>query len=129
MTSPSPSALPQSPHGNRDQRWSKPERAIARKAFEHALHQELQHTIQHAKQMAAAVKQPSELWDLEDHLRQRRKEIDSKYDYRESNFTFLFGRLLHERRITEEQLRGLSDDHLQAIRSVAAFVTSMEERD
>ena len=32
--------------------------------------------IQPAKQMAAAIKHPSDLWELEHHLTERRKEID-----------------------------------------------------
>ena len=37
--------------------------------------------IQETKQMANQIKQPSDLWDLEHNLTQRRKEIDRKYDY------------------------------------------------
>ena len=32
--------------------------------------------------MANQIKKPSDLWDLEHHLTQRRKEIDRKYDFR-----------------------------------------------
>ena len=103
-------------------RWSKSERAIARKAFDHALKQELQEVIQQAKQMAAAIKQPSDLWELEQHLTQRRKEINYKYEYRASRLTFVFGTLLHEGRITEDDLRGLREDKLKAIRSDADFL-------
>lgn len=107
-------------------RWSKSERAIARNAFDHALNQELQEVIQRAKQMAAEIKEPSELWDLEHHLAQRRKEIDHKYEYRASKLTLVFGTLLHERRLTEHNLRGLREDKLEAIRSYAAFLTKMD---
>ena len=108
-------------------RWSKSERATARKAFDHALNQELQEVIQQAKQMAAAIKQSSDLWDLEHHLTQRRKEIDRKYEYRTSKLTFVFGTLIHERRLAEEDLRGLREDKLKAIRSHAAFLSTRDE--
>ncbi len=108
-------------------RWSKSERATARKAFDHALNQELQEVIQQAKQMAAAIKQSSDLWDLEHHLTQRRKEIDRKYEYRASKLTFVFGTLIHERRLAEEDLRGLREDKLKAIRSHAAFLSTRDE--
>ena len=65
-------------------RWSKSERAISRKGFDWALNQELQEVIQQAKQMAAEIKQPSELRGLEHHLTERREEIDRKYEYRDS---------------------------------------------
>jgi hypothetical protein len=42
-----------------------------------------------AKQMAAKIKQPSELWKLEHHLTLRRKEIDRKYEYRDSKLRFV----------------------------------------
>lgn len=108
-------------------RWSKSERAIARKAFDHALNQELQGVIQQAKQMAAAIKQPSDLWELEHHLTQRRKEIDHKYEYRGSKLTFVFGTLIHEGRLVEEDLRGLREDKLEAIRSYADFLSRRDE--
>ncbi len=126
MTIPFPSAGPASHHSEDELRWSKSERAIARKAFDHALNQELQEVIQQAKQMAAAIKQASDLWELEHHLTQRRKEIDRKYEYRASKLTFVFGTLLHEGRLTEEDLRGLREDKLEAIRSDADFLAKMD---
>jgi hypothetical protein len=104
-----------------DMRWSKSETAIARKAFDAALKQELHELMREAKQMASKIKQPSDLWDLEQYLTQRRKEIDRKYTYRHSELTQVFGRLLHERRVSEEELRGLRGDKLKSIRSVAEF--------
>jgi len=39
--------------------------------------------------MANEIKQSSDLWDLELHLTRRRKEIDRKYDFRDSRLTHL----------------------------------------
>jgi hypothetical protein len=69
--------------------------------------------------MASQIQQSSDLWDLEHYLTQRRKEIDRKYDYRHSQLTQVFGRLLYEKRLREEELRGLREDKLKPIRSVA----------
>jgi hypothetical protein len=102
--------------------WSRSEKAIARKAFDAALGQELHEVIQEAKRMANEIQQSSDLWDLEHHLTQRRKEIDRKYDYRYSRLTHVFGRLLHENRLSEEELRGLGEDKLKSIRSLAKFL-------
>jgi hypothetical protein len=107
-------------------RWSKSERAIARKALDHALNQELQEVIQQAKQMAAEIRKPFELWELEHHLTQRRQEIDRKYEYRASKLTFVFAALLHEGRLIEEDLQGLREDKLEAIRSYADFLAKMD---
>ena len=59
---------------------------------------------------------------LEEYLTQRRKEIDRKYDYRYSHLTQVFGRLLYETRVSEEELRGFSEDKLKTIRSLAKFL-------
>jgi len=82
--------------------------------------------IQKAKQMANEIQQSSDLWDLEHYLTERRKEIDRKYDYRYSQLTQVFGRLLYERRITEEDLRGLGEDKMKPIRSLAELLAKYE---
>jgi hypothetical protein len=72
--------------------------------------------------MARQIQQSSDLWDLEHYLTQRRKEIDRKYDYRYSQLTHVFGRLLYEMRLCEDELRGLGEDKLKPIRSFAKFL-------
>jgi hypothetical protein len=78
--------------------------------------------MREARQMASRIKEPAELWDLEHYLTQRRKEIDRKYDYRYSRLTQVFGRLLRENRLREEDLRGLGEDKLKSIHSLAKFL-------
>ncbi len=102
--------------------WTGSEKAIARKAFDAALGQELHEVIQEAKGMANEIQKSSDLWDLEHHLTQRRKEIDRKYDFRGSRLTDVLGRLLYENRLSEEDLRGLREDKLKPIRSFAKFL-------
>jgi hypothetical protein len=118
----SPSATQDSYPYQNEPVWSKSEKAIARKAFDAALGRELHEVIQKAKQLANEIQQSSDLWDLEHYLTQRRKEIDRKYDYRYSRLTEAFGRLLHENRLSEEELRGLGEDKLKSIRSLAKFL-------
>jgi hypothetical protein len=72
--------------------------------------------------MANEIQKSSDLWDLEHHLTQRRKEIDRKYDYRYSQLTQVLGRLLYEKRLGEEELGGLREDKLKSIRSFAKFL-------
>jgi len=102
--------------------WSRSEKIIARKAFDAALGRELHEVIQEAKKMASQIQQSSDLWDLEHYLTERRKEIDRKYDYRYSRLTHVFGKLLYEKRLSEEELRGLREDKLKLIRSLAKFL-------
>jgi Photoprotection regulator fluorescence recovery protein len=86
--------------------WSRSEKAIAHKAFDAALERELQEVIREAKQKAVLIEEPADLWVLEHYLSERRKEIDRKYDYRYSQLDLFFGRLLREKWIDEEDLRG-----------------------
>ena len=103
--------------------WSRPEKAIARTVFDAALRRELQEVMQRTKQMAHQINKPSDLWDLERYLTQRRKDINSKYDFRSSRLTSVLGRLLCERRISEDELRGLREDKVEAIRTCAKAIS------
>ena len=118
----SPSATQDSYPYQNEPIWSRSEKVIARTAFDAALGRELHEVIQEAKRMANQIQQLSDLWDLEHYLTQRRKEIDRKYDYRSSRLTQVFGRLLYEKRLRQEELHGLRDDKLKAIRSFAKFL-------
>ena len=118
----SPSATQNTYPYQNEPTWSKSEKAIARAAFDAALGRELLEVIQKAKQMTNEIQQSSDLWDLEHYLTERRKEIDRKYDYRYSQLTQVFGRLLYEKRLGEEELGGLREDKLKSIRSFAKFL-------
>jgi hypothetical protein len=118
-----PSSRPTDSRGSynhiRDLKWSAAEKVIARKAFDLALGREFQIIIQEVKGKAARIKQPSELWDLERYLTQRRQEIDRQYDYRYSVLPLVFGSLLSTGRLSEKDLHGLGEDKLALIRNAA----------
>jgi Photoprotection regulator fluorescence recovery protein len=109
------------PHQN-EPTWSKSEKTIARTAFDAALGRELHEVIQEVKRMASEIQESSDLWGLENYLTERRKQIDRKYDYRYSQLTLVLGRLLYENRLREEDLRGLREDKMKSIRSLAKFL-------
>jgi len=92
----SPSATQNTYPYQNEPTWSKSEKAIARTAFDAALKRELQDVMRKTKQMANQIKEPADVWELEHYLTERRKEIDRKYDYRYSQLTQVFGRLLYE---------------------------------
>ena len=103
----------------RNLKWSSTEKAVARKAFERALQQELDTVIQSTKHMAAKIRQASELWELERYLTQRRKEIDRKYEYKYSVLLPIFGELVREGRLDAKDFQGLAEDKLAFIRREA----------
>jgi len=118
----SPSATPNTYPYQNEPTWSKSEKAIARTAFDAALKRELQDVMHKTKQMANQIKKPADVWELEYYLTERRKEINRKYDYRYSQLRHVFGRLLYEGQVSEEELRGLQEDKLKSIRSLAKFL-------
>ena len=126
MTNPSRPAAPNGRTRPSELVWTRSEKKIARKVFDAALRRELEEVVQEAKQRAGQIKEPSEMWDLEDYLTRRRKEINSKYDSRGSRLTHVLGKLLYEGRLEEEQLRGLSQHKLDAIRSYKEFLAEVE---
>ena len=102
--------------------WSRSEKAIARKAFDAALKRELHEVMQETKKMASQVNEPDDLWDLEQFLTERRKDINRKYDPRGSRLKDVLGRLLFENRLAENDLRGLREEKIKSIRSFAQFL-------
>jgi photoprotection regulator FRP-like protein len=118
----SPSATPNTYPYRNEPMWSRSEKAIARRLFDVALKRELQDVLQERKQKANQIKETANVWALERYLTQRRKEIDRKYDFRTSQLTRVFGTVLYEERVTEEELRGLREDKLKAIRSCAKIL-------
>jgi len=107
-------------------KWSPAERAIARKAYEAALHKELQSTIRDAKQRMARISTASDLWKLEDWLGKRRRQIDDKYDYRYSVLPTVLARLIHEGWLPETDLNGLGADKLLMVRSYVETMRSFD---
>jgi hypothetical protein len=102
--------------------WSRSEKAIARKAFDAALKRELQEVVQETKKMATQINEPDDLWALEQYLTERRKDINRKYDTRGSRLKDVLGRLLYENRLGEDDLRGLREEKMKSIRSLAEFL-------
>jgi hypothetical protein len=48
--------------------------------------------------------------------------LTAKYQFRASHLTQVLGRLLHEKRISEPELRGLHEEKLKSMRAFAKFL-------
>ena len=57
-------------------KWSHAEKTVARRAFDKALGKELEALIREAKSRAARIEEPPDLWNLENWLTERRREIE-----------------------------------------------------
>jgi len=117
----SPDSATQSRTSMYELRWSHAEKAVARRAFDLALGKELEALIREAKRRATRIEEPSELWDLESWLTERRREIDRRYDYRYSILPLVFAGLLRDGHLSEEDLRGLEQEKLDLIRTVSTI--------
>jgi hypothetical protein len=104
-----------------DLKWSPSEKAAARKAFDQAQKRELEVVIREVKNRANRLDKWSDLWELERYLTECGKEVDSKYDYRYSVLLMVFGRLIREGLLSEQELHGLAEDNLGYIRLVATL--------
>jgi hypothetical protein len=110
---------------HRDIKWSQVEKAVARKAFQQALQREFEIVMNEARQRAAKIKEPSDMWDLEDYLTQSRKNIDRDFDYRYSRLLDVFAVLVRRGRLSLEELDGLSQEKLDEIRSMINFAVRL----
>ncbi|PBB23597.1 hypothetical protein FJV83_09765 [Mesorhizobium sp. WSM4307] len=107
-----------------DFNWSTSEKKLARHAFDTALETALAKTMAEFKSKAGAVTQPSEMWELEDYLRERRRDIDRTFDYRYSQLLYVFAQLIRAGYLDEKLLVGLSQDKRDVIQRDLAFVAS-----
>jgi hypothetical protein len=104
-----------------DLKWSPSEKKVARRAFDTALEAALAKVMGEFKRKANAASTPSEMWEIEDYLRQQWREIDETFDYRYSQLPLVFARLNREGHLNESLLSGLSDERREIIRSFLAF--------
>jgi len=111
-----------------DVNWSPAEKRIARRAFALALRRELEMVVRETKRRAEKNREPADLWDLELYLTKRRQQIDREFDYRSSVSILVFGNLIRQGKLREEELRSLSDDKLDSIRRYADFQFSLSSK-
>ena len=99
--------------------WSKAEKTCARQAFDRAYAREMQAIKETLQQRVQQAVTPRDIWAVHDFLSEKRKEIDDKYNYRYSQLIFVFGRLLGEGFLNEEELSGLDPEKQSAIQNAA----------
>ncbi len=105
----------------RDLTWSKTEKKIARAAFDNAYRREMQEIKEKVQKKVQNFKEDQDVWELYNYLRARRKDMGGKYDYRYSVLIYVFGRLLREGYVTEEELQGLSEEKITYIKRLVEF--------
>ena len=101
--------------------WTGAEKRIAREVFETACEAEKRELLETFKRRAAQMGSSDDLWQLAEDIERARRDFDRKYDYRYSQLPFVFGQLVREGRVTEDQLEGLGSEKLDFVRRVASL--------
>ena len=102
---------------NSHDQWSSSEKKIARSAFDAALTK----IMAEFKMKANAVTEPSQMWEIEDYLREQRRTLDQMFDYRYSQLILVFAGLIREGYLDEKLLAGLSQDKREEISRFLAW--------
>jgi len=96
--------------------WSKSEKKIARNAFDLAYQREMAKIKEEISARVSDFKNPEDIWDLDDYLHTKRKEIFRKYDYRYSSLIMVFAQLVAEGFLFEDDLKGIHEEKLEIIK-------------
>ena len=102
-------------------KWSKSEKSIARQAFDKAYQVECQHLIKKLKEKTAKLEKPEDIWELQNYLDKREKEMAQKYDYRYSILVLVFAQLLKQGWIEINDLNGLDAEKIKQIESLVSY--------
>jgi hypothetical protein len=110
-----------------DLSWSKREKQVARAAFEHALKREAAALLDEVRAKARAIAELDDLWQLEEFLRDKRRAMERRYDYRYSVLLFVFADLIQAGWLSLDELAGLADDKRARIAAVLEFAQRFVE--
>jgi hypothetical protein len=102
-------------------KWSQKEKSISRAAYDKAFRNECADIVKMVRQKVNSISDPKGIWELEEFLRKKRKEIDYKYDYRYSALMPVFGRLVREGWIDMKDLEGLGREKIERIQLIATM--------
>ena len=99
--------------------WTAAEKKVAHRVCDAAVQRELSQLISEFKSKAAATNNTEALWEIRYWLDKRQREIDAEFDYRYSQLIFVFALLVRSGKLKLEDLAGLSEQKLAAIKFIA----------
>ncbi len=102
-------------------KWSKSEKAVARRACQAACNREVTGIVDEVRARVAQLKEPADIWKVNDFLYRKRRDIDDKYDCRFSVMVLVLARLVREGWLKREELEGLSEEKLRQIDVILAL--------
>jgi len=102
-----------------DDKWIESEKKIARQIFDLALQREIDEIMNNFKKKANNSKTADDMWDILEYLKNAKRDIESKYDYRYSQLKLVFGILLREGKLKEDEMKGLDPRKIDDIKRIA----------
>ena len=102
-------------------KWTQREKTIARRVYDRAYEKECTNIYNNVKAMLSQLKDPREIWKIEDYLDGERTKVNGKYDYRYSVLVMVFGRLMKDGLIDEADLYGLDQDKIEQIKRIGPY--------
>lgn len=102
-----------------DLNWSSDEKKVARKAFDNAYQREMDNIKSSLMDKVSQIKTNADIWVIDDFLSEKRKIVDSKYDYRYSQLIKVFSRLLSEGYLKEEDISELAAEKREVIKKLS----------
>jgi len=105
----------------RDFTWSKTQKEAARRAFDLASERDTEAIRREVEGMLRNSKDARVVWRIEDYLYERRREHDRVFDYRYSVLIFVFAGLVRESLLSEEELEGIGEEKVEAIRTMLSI--------
>jgi hypothetical protein len=105
----------------RDETWAPTEKKLARVAFDKAFERQCTAIAQEARRMLETTTAPSDIFRVQEYLTEQRRIVDRLYDYRYSRLLEVFGRLLSDGWLREDDLNGFQQEKLAKIKHEASF--------
>ena len=102
-----------------ENKWTKSQKVQARRLFDLALSREYDMLISTINSME--IKTPDDVWELYEMLRKKRKEINSKYDYRYSQLILVFAQLVRGGYLSIEELEVIGEEKQKRIENIVSF--------
>ena len=109
-------------HYKRDETWAPTEKKLARIAFDKAFERQCKAITQEARRMLDTTNAPSDIFRVQEYLTEQRRLVDRLYDYRYSRLLEVFGRLLSDGWLRENDLNGLQQEKIAKIKHEASFL-------
>jgi hypothetical protein len=101
--------------------WPKSEKILAQKILGVALNREMLEIRKRISKTVTDYKEHEDIWKLHKYLSDKKKEMDSKYELKYSQMILVFGRMIREGYLREDDFNGLSESKIKAVKEISVI--------